>query len=151
MNGRVLGKSILDDDPLPDGWWADLWLKIGEKRLSAIKVLVERGGQLFGSSQPAPGVVKAATGEILVWPHWLQTVSTSPVNTFSVVTPKAYLDEVDLSPELRGVLASLGNLSVDLGPTSPVGEEPAKSGRVDIARFERALDHSLEAFKPQPH
>lgn len=151
MSGRVLGKSILDEEPESDGWWADFWMKQGEARLSKIRELVRRGVQLFGSSQPLPGVERKASGEITVWPHWLQTLSTSPVNTFSIVKPKAMLAEyTDLSPELRHVLASLGNLSVDLGPTSDAGEEPAKSGRVDMARFERALDHSLEAFKPQP-
>lgn len=153
MNGRVLGKSILDDEPESDGWWSDFWLKQGEKRLSKIAELVKRGAQLFGSSQPLPGVEREESGEITVWPHWLQTLSTSPVNTFSIVKPKALLEEYTepLSAELRHVLASLGNLSVDLGPTFDVGEDPAKSGRVDIARFERALDNSLEAFKPQPH
>jgi len=150
MQGHVLGKSILDPDPDEDGWWVDLWLDAGNKRLAMVRRLVERGAQLFGSSQAAKGVQVEASGHIKVWPYILQTLTTSPQNTLSAFAAKAALD-LDISPELRHVLASLGNLSVDLGPTSPVGEEPAKSGRVDIARFERALDHSLEAFKPQPH
>jgi hypothetical protein len=156
MNGAILGKSVIDPEPDEDGWWADVWLKHGERRLNLIKALVKRGGQLFGSSQRVPGDTlrqDPVTGEILQWPHLLQTISTSPQNTFSrFATAKATLDELDsaevpVDQALRDFLTDLDNLGADLPLTSYLdgdsGDAAAKAGRVLSARNERALRDAL--------
>lgn len=153
MRGVILGKSVLDPEPEEDGYWSDIWLRYGEKRLALVKSLVKRGGQLFGSSQPASGVVKdPETGEIKVWPHLLQTLSPSPQNTYSVLRPKAMLDAIDSTPfpvhdALKAFLSDLDNLGADLPLTSYLdgdrGDVAAKAGRVLSARNERALRDAL--------
>lgn len=130
MRGHTLGKSILDPDPEADGWWSEVWLKHGEKRLALIKQLVDRGAQLFGSSEAA---YKKADpdGHITVWPMVVQTLTTSPQNTYSVLRPsKAMLDGIE-SAELRNVLLDLEALGTDLSPTLR-GEVAAKAGRFDL-------------------
>jgi hypothetical protein len=155
MKGVILGKAVLDKEPEEDGYWSDIWLRYGEKRLSLVKSLIKRGGQLFGSSQPvpAPDAIKRdpATGEILVWPHWLQTISPSPQNTYSVIRPKAMLDAIDadyiqVEGSLRDFLTDLDNLGADLPLTSDGGDVAAKAGRVLSARNERALREALSIF-----
>lgn len=156
MRGVILGKSILDDEPEEDGHWADVWLRYGEKRLSLIKALVKRGGQLFGSSQPVGKVRKDPdSGEILVWPHLFQTLSPSPQNTYSVLRPKAVLDtlereQIPVTDSLKAFLADLDNLGADLPATSTPdgawGEAAAKAGRVLSASNERALREALTSI-----
>jgi hypothetical protein len=162
MNGAILGKSVLDDEPEEDGWWADVWLKHGERRVNLIKALIRRGGQLFGSSQRVPGNTlkqDPVTGEILQWPHLLQTISTSPQNTFSRFKPagaKATLDELDaasipVDDALKAFVTDLDNLGADLPLTSYLdggaGEVAAKAGRVLSARNERALREALSIIQ----
>lgn len=136
-----------------DGWWVDVWLKHGEKRLELIRKLAERGAQIFGSSESVAGMVKKAdTGEILVWPYWRQTLSTSPQNTHSVLRPlKAALEdavnEYTPSPSFwADIEASMRDLGADLRLTSLVGDVAAKSGRVHSAADIEALNKALEAF-----
>lgn len=156
MTGHAIGKSILDPNPDEDGWWSDFWFRAGEKRVALIKQLAARGAQLFGSSEPiAKGVVRDESGHIRVWPHLIQTLSTSPQNTLSVVRAKALLDDinesgVEVSSQLRDVLGSLDDLGADLTPTRVLGKDAAKAGRVDIERFAAALDDSLEPWRFQP-
>lgn len=159
MRGVILGKSVLDPEPEEDGWWSDIWLKHGEKRLALVKSLIKRGGQLFGSSQPAGGVVKdRETGEIKVWPHLLQTLSPSPQNTLAVLKPKAMLhaieaDSIPVNDALKAFLADLDNLGADLPLTSYLdrgaGDAAAKAGRVLSARNERALREALALIHKQ--
>lgn len=134
MGETIIGKSILDPDPDEDGWWVDVWLKAGEKRLALIKRLVERGAQLFGSSQAASKKADLDTGEILEWPFIIETLSTSPQNTYSVLRPaKASSVYYPVSESMQDFIASLDNLGSDLGPTSqvaPAGAGTAKAGRV---------------------
>jgi hypothetical protein len=140
MHRTILGKSILDPDPDEDGWWVDLWLNIGEKKLSLVKRLVERGAQLFGSTQPArQGKSDPDTGEILEWPFIFQTLTTQPQNTYSILRPKAMLDELDsaelsVSPALRGLLTELDALGAELPQSLPVGAGSAavKADSVDL-------------------
>lgn len=94
MGRTALGKA--DNLELAeDGWWVDVWFAHGEKRIELIRKLAERGAQLFGSSESVAGMVrKADDGEILVWPYWRQTLSTSPQNTFSALRPfKAAIED----------------------------------------------------------
>jgi len=159
MAGVILGKSVLDDEPEDDGWWSDIWLHHGERRLALVKSLVKRGGQLFGSSQPAGGVKKDdRTGEIKVWPHLLQTLSPSPQNTLAVLRPKAMLDAIDsihfpVHGALKAFLTDLDNLGADLPltlqPDMAAGDVAAKAGRVLSARNERALRERLAELGTQ--
>jgi hypothetical protein len=148
MGNTIIGKSILDPDPDEDGWWVDVWLKAGEKRLSLIKRLVERGAQLFGSSQAAYKKADPDTGEILEWPFYIETLSTSPQNTYSVLRPamKAALDSADLdvSEALRDFIRQVDNLGTDLPATlardGVSGERAAKAGRVSLADVQALRD-----------
>lgn len=137
MNGHILGKSILDPDPEEDGWWVDLWLKAGDKRVRMIQALAQRGAQLFGSSQVIPGKARhdPSTGEILAWPWALVTLSPAPSNTYSVLRPaKAVLEEADLagitvSADYRALIEELRDLDSDLRRTSLAGDDEAKGGQ----------------------
>ena len=151
MSGVIVGKSILDNQPEEDGWWADIWFKIGERRVNLIKALAKRGAQLFGSSQPVPkGPIKADpdTGEILIWPHLLQTISPSPQNTYSVIRPvKAVLDDlnesgIELATPLKAWLADLDALGADLPVTFPDGGDPAATAM----RLSQRMPDLLEAW-----
>lgn len=132
LNGVLIGKAknlTMDED----GWWVDLWLNAGEKRLGLIKTLADKGAQLFGSSYAYPNLVKRTRGHIDVWPYMMQTLSTSPQNTNSIHRPaKAVLDaftEADISVDyaLKAMLTELDVLrDLDANPT---GEAAAKAGR----------------------
>jgi hypothetical protein len=123
MGRDVIGKAInmVEEE---DGWWVDIWLDHGSRRLDLIRRLAEQakaGGkaQIFGSSEPFPrftaygpwqGGGKALTDsalrqdhplrrglarEVMVWPYMRQTLSTSPQNTLSTIRPlKAALDDL---------------------------------------------------------
>ncbi len=133
LNGVLIGKAknLTQEE---DGWWVDLWLNAGEKRLSLIKTLSEKGAQLFGSSYAYPNLIKRGkAGHIEVWPYMMQTLSTSPQNTNSIHRPaKAVLDaftEADISLDyaLKAMLSELDVLrDLDANPT---GEAAAKAGR----------------------
>lgn len=143
MGRTVLGKALLDPEPDDDGWWVDVWLNHGEKRLSLVKRLAEKA-PIFGSSE-ALWSKKAESGEILDWPYWRQTLSTSPQNIHSVIRPalKATLDDFDtagitVDDRLKAFIDDLDALGVDLRSTS-LGEDVAKAGRVLAQRNEARL------------
>ncbi len=128
MRREVIGKTILDPDPDEDGWWVDAWLDTGKKHLAMVRRLVERGAQLFGSSEAAYKKT-APDGEILEWPMILETLTTSPTNTLSVMRPHKAADLNDsVDPALRRVLVDLEALGNDLSPTLR-GDEIAKAAR----------------------
>ncbi len=128
MKRTTIGKTILDPDPDEDGWWVDTWLTAGKKHLEMVRRLVERGAQLFGSSEAAYKKT-ASDGEILVWPMVLETLTTRPTNTLSVLRPSKAADLNDsVDPALRQVLLDLEALGTDLSPTLR-GEAMAKAGR----------------------
>lgn len=121
LNGVLIGKAnrlgTLDGqlgEPDEDGWWVDLWLNAGERRLTLVRKLAEKGAELFGSSYAYPNLIRRGkAGHIDVWPYMMQTLSTSPQNTHSVIRPgKAVLDifdqaDIAVRPVLRDVLAEL--------------------------------------------
>lgn len=121
LNGVLVGKAnrlgTYDGklgEPDDDGWWVDLWLNAGERRLASIRKLAEKGAELFGSSYAYPNLIRRGRGgHIDVWPYMMQTLSTSPQNTHSVIRPgKAVLDifdqaDIAVRPVLRDVLAEL--------------------------------------------
>lgn len=147
MNGVAVGKAVLDERPDEDGLWADFWLDAGQKRLSLVRRLVERGAQLFASAQPvAPGKADPLTGEITYYPVLYMTVTTSPQNTLAVVTPKALLAELDsaelaVSPAIRDLLTELDALGAELPQRfrSDGGVAAVKAGGVSTDRIARGL------------
>lgn len=86
MQRTVIGKAdnLREED---DGWWVDVWLDHGQRRLELIKKLAQKGATIFGSSEPIQDMVRVnkANGHIDVWPYLRQTLSTSPQNTHSVI------------------------------------------------------------------
>ena len=137
MQDTLFGKAV-NFRQEEDGWWSDIWFKIGEKRKSLIDMLAKKGAEIFGSSQTIPTLAKAdrRTGEWLVWPHIEQTLSTSPQNTKSVMrSMKAVLSdfekaEVNVHGGLTEMLDSLASYASDL---------TAKSGltSTDLRAMER--------------
>jgi hypothetical protein len=149
MKGTIIGKAVLDEEPDDEGWWVDVWLKHGEKRLGLIRKLVERGGLLYGSAQAVPGMAtKADTGEILTFPYMRQAISTSPQNTYSVLRPfKATLDDFaaeDAAPT-AAFFDDLARFLDDLG-SDPAPEGEAKAGRVLASRNEARLREARDAI-----
>ena len=150
MGRTVIGKAILDDEPGEDGWWATVWLKLGERRVALIKALAEAGAQLFGSSQAPNGTVrKASNGHIDVWPYWRQTLSTSPQNTYSVLRPlKAdFGDGITETRPLHEVLTR--DLSADLRRTYQrlAGGDDAAKARQVLDEL-RARIERIQASRP---
>lgn len=149
MGRTAIGKAV---DPVvdDDGWWVTVWAKHGERRLELIKRLAERQ-PIFGSSESISGMTsKASTGEILVWPYWRQTLSTSPQNTKSILRPlKASVDDAyanGVTPTAAfwaDLVADLDNLQSDLRLTSQ-GDDAAKAGRVMEAAQEAALRKAID-------
>lgn len=133
IGDRVIGKGVLDLAPDDEGWWLDFWFKAGQQRISQIAKLRAMGTQLFGSSQPYAPDVKKAEGHIDVWPFIFETISPSPQNTYSVIRPKALLDDaaqagINVSSAFRALLADAVALDASLAdPSLAVGL--AKSGR----------------------
>lgn len=145
MSGVVLGKTVLDDEPDEYGWWVDQWFKRGESRLALVKRLVERGVQLFGSSQPMGKTAWNDDGEITLWPFYLETLTTAPQNTYSVLRPKAALDAIGGDPFYADISQSLRDLGSDLLST-PLGEGAAKSGRVHSTSDMAALKEAMSLY-----
>lgn len=157
MGSTTFGKALLDDDYEDDGWWIEVWLDHGEKRLNTIRRLADAaekrgtGVQIWGSSEALWSKANA-DGEITEWPYWRQTLSTSPQNTHSIVRPamKAVLDDfstagIAVDDRLRAFIGDLDALGVDLRSTS-LGEDAAKAGRVLAARNEERLRQALALF-----
>jgi hypothetical protein len=145
LTNTIVGKAVLDEEPEEDGWWADLWLKAQEKRLSLVKTLAERGAQLFGSSQATWKKADPATGEITEWPYYIQTIAPTPQNTLSVIRPKAVLDGltesgIELASPLKAWLADLDALGADLPQTFPLGSDAAATATRLSERMPELLD-----------
>jgi hypothetical protein len=149
MRRTVFGKAVLDDEPEEDGWWVDVWIDHGQKRLKLIQRLAEKQ-PIYGSSE-ALWVKADADGNITDWPYWRQTLSTSPQNTHSVIrSAKAVLDDfstagIAVDDRLRSFIEDLDALGVDLRSTS-LGEDAAKAGRVLAGRNERRLREAIAAL-----
>lgn len=149
MSGHLVGKSILRPDPDEDGWWVDLYVERGNARVALIKRLAERGAQLFGSSQPIGKARVEPDGRISVWPFWLETLTTAPQNTYSVIRPKSVLAEAEVSgimlPEgLRSLATEIDSLAADLRRTSSAGA-PSGQGQGESPDVAGALDAAAKA------
>lgn len=173
----VIGKATLDAEPEEDGHWVTVWLERGQRRIELIRKLAERGAQLFGSSESISGTgqIKALDGtvrpwardipgEIITWPYWRQTISTSPQNTHSVVRPlKAALSDLSSEYDLPGgdfwatIAKAAGDIGSDLlvtsgsGPGNPAATIPTDATlaaalahlRGVTDRIERSLSHDI--------
>lgn len=161
MGRTVLGKAVdlggfagASKEPDEDGWWVTVWLEQGQKRVDLVRRLASQA-TIYGSSESVPGLTKkASSGEILVWPYWRQTLSTSPQNTHSVIRPlKATLDEIEQAGQRPGpsfwadLEASLRSLAPSLQLPSEMGAVGAKAGRVLSARNESDLRSALDEFR----
>lgn len=151
LGRTVIGKAI-ELVMETEGWWVDVWLKHGEKRLDLIRRLAEQAADsgkatIFGSSQPFRGwdaygpwqgggkaltdpalradhpLRRGLAREITVWPYIRQTLSTSPQNTLSVI---------------RSLKATLDDLAVD-------GASPGAAFWSDIEAAMRNLSDDLQA------
>ena len=137
LGRTIIGKATLDDEPEDEGWWADFWFKAGEERVKLIAALKRRGAQLFGSSEAMKGSAEVSpSGHIRVWPFYLETVSTSPQNTYSVFRAKAALEDaseagIAVSDAMRALLTDAASLDAHLRQTSGAGpgDDAAKAGR----------------------
>jgi len=152
MLGHLLGKSILDPDPEEDGWWVDLWFEAGNRRVAMVDALAKRGARLYGSSQAIGKAKYDPSGHIAVWPYWLQTITTTPQNTYSVIRPKAILDKVGTLLETDGshwsdIEAALRSLAPSLRVPPEGAELEAKAGRVLSARNESDLRAALDVLQ----
>lgn len=150
LGREVIGKAV-DPQMDEDGWWITVWLDHGAKRLNLIKKLAERGAQLFGSSESIAGLVRKekATGEILEWPYYRQTLSTSPQNTLSVIRPiKAVLDDLDYSSTTPAFWADFAprllTLADDLRSTSSPGTGDSAASDAQVKAAVELLDRATE-------
>lgn len=145
MGRHVIGKAT-DLAMEDDGWWVTVWLNHGDQRRRLITRLQEAGAVLYGSSEPVHGMVKVkADGAIEQWPYWRQTLSTSPQNTHSILTPmKADLDDVlpgDYAPSVAfwdDLKAQLDDLDADLAGAMH-GREPVADIAAQVERLEALL------------
>ena len=130
-----------------DGWWAKLWLHRGARYAAEVESML-RSGKAYGSSGAISHLVRVnrPTGEILVWPHAEQTLTTMPINLLSRVVPaKAVMnfDEagIDLSPAVRGILTS----DLESPPAELPSELPSGGDDEAIQRLQSAVAQ-LEAL-----
>lgn len=149
MGKALIGRAELDDEPEEDGLWADFWFSRGQERISKIKALARRGAELFGSSQAAFKKADPQTGHIDVWPYYLQTITTSPQNTLSVIRAKAALDGADaagiaISDQMRSLLAEMQSLGPSLDDPSATGDRWAKAGRELSGNNEQEIAEALD-------
>lgn len=133
MKRTIIAKSLLDEEPDEAGYWSTVWIKLGEKRVELVRRLAERGAELFGSSEAA---YKKADpdGRITEWPMILQTLTTTPQNTYSVLRAAKARELAELNdsvdPALLRVLDDLSLLGTNLSASGDFRETMAKTGRL---------------------
>lgn len=126
-----------------DGWWAELWLDRGTRYVAQIEAMLA-AGKAYGSSGSLSHLVrKARDGEILVWPHIEQTLSTIPINILSRVVPaKALLgfDSAGIAVDdaYKAVLADPS--ATDLRPDLSEPAAAATDGDDVAMKREKAID-----------
>lgn len=100
-----------------DGWWATLWLDRGARYRDQIEAMI-RAGKAYGSSGALGHLVKvAANGEILIWPHAEQTLTTAPINFLSrLEAAKALGDFADAGLPTFDLDSLKADLPADLVP-----------------------------------
>jgi hypothetical protein len=159
LRNEVIGKAgdLRFDD---DGGWVTVWLDHGRRRTRLIKQLAEAAKDdpevdIFGSSEAVTGTARVNTGkaelpwrrsipgEITRWWYIGQTLSTSPQNTNSILTPvKATLTDL-ASGDLTATASFFDDLSTFLDSLAP-SSDTGKAGRVVAARNEARLREARE-------
>lgn len=161
LRDAIVGKAVYDDEPEEDGWWAEIWLNKQKASYSRLRTLVQRGVDIYGSTEAVPSLVrmrlpngnvvpwKANTAaELIVWPVMRQTLSPDPRNFMSTPALKASLDAYaaeGIAPT-ASFFDDLARYLDDLASTPSgdlTGEPPAKAGRILAARNESRLRESL--------
>ena len=88
MKGAILGRTVFDEKPEAEGYWADFWMNAGEKRAALFAHMEQQGAKLYSSTQSVKGVRQmwppTADGRIDIWPVIRNTISTSPQNRLAV-------------------------------------------------------------------
>jgi hypothetical protein len=158
METTRIGKAVnLTEEE--DGWWVDFWYDKGQKRIDLVRQLGKKGAHVYGSSSTIPQLKASnrATGEILVWPYMEQTLSTTPVNTYSYLRPmKAVLDDFDaadirVSSALKALLPKLDELASDLGATEGIEPLPPQAmSERDLRKLQRLVDELLAQVRRKP-
>lgn len=130
-----------------DGWWATLWLDRGARYVNQVNRMLA-AGKAYGSSGSIGHLVRyAKDGEILVWPHAEQTLTTMPINLLSRVRPaKAVLDSYDVAginvdDRFKAVLEELDRIAADDLPSDlpSGGDEAAMKAYADALEDMAAL------------
>jgi hypothetical protein len=120
-----------------DGWWADMWLDRSNRYWQQVSRMLA-AGKVYGSSGALHHIVrKAPDGEILVWPHIEQTLTTIPANPFARIVPVKALDHftsagITVDEESRGLFTE-PDQTPDLGPTLPQGGKDPAAARLVVA------------------
>src|SRR5262249_4438905 len=100
-----------------DGWWATLWLDRGARYAAEVQKMLA-AGKAYGSSGSISHLVRyAKDGEILVWPHAEQTITTMPINLLSRARPaKALLEDFDsagIDDRFKAAVEELDRMAAD--------------------------------------
>lgn len=157
MGATLIGKAVnLHEED--DGWWVDFWWKQGEKRVDLVRQLGKKGAHIYGSSSTLPSLAKVEPdGHIAVWPYMEQTLSTTPVNTYSHGRPmKAILDDYEaagiaVSSALKALLPAMEELSSDLVATEGIEPLPPQAmSERDLRKLERLVNQLLEQVRRKP-
>jgi len=150
------GVQEMDAEAQKDGHWGTVWLNRSARYWAQVDAML-RAGKMFGSSGAIAHLVRKdrASGEILVWPHAEQTLTTTPANPYARITASKALAGFDtagiaLDDRLKAVLADLDALADDLrtdltNDGEPAGDLSGGGDAAAMARLASALD-SLEGL-----
>ena len=122
-----------------EGWWATLWLDRGARYRAQVESLL-RSGKAYGSSGAISHLVDIdrKTGEIKVWPHAEQTLTTAPINFLSRVVPAKAADAfkaagIELAPDQAAILTDLDSPTADLPADLSTGGDPSEASLGDLS------------------
>lgn len=118
-----------------EGWWATLWLDRGAKYRSQVESLL-RAGKAYGSSGAIGHLVDIdrKTGEIKVWPHAEQTLTTAPINFLSRIVPAKAADAFKAAGiEVPDILSDLDSPEADLPADLSTGGEATELTVADLS------------------
>lgn len=113
-----------------EGWWGTVWLNRSNRYWEMVSALLA-AGKVYGSSGALGHLVKKAPdGEILVWPHIEQTLTTTPSNPFARVVPAKAVDHFTSAGIATDAYKALFADLPDLGPDLPKGGEDSARARL---------------------
>jgi hypothetical protein len=139
QDSRIKDSSVgraeeLDMDD--EGWWVNIWLDRSSRYWQRINELMD-AKVMYGSSGTLNYLAKIdhKSGEILSWPYMEQTLTPTPANFFSRLSPAKAIDHfeaagIDLSPLVRDILSDPNSPQADLGPDLATAVDPATRRRL---------------------